>query len=113
MVNVTDRVPQNPNQFELTDGGTVKTVTIVRDDNPVQAGTMINRELLMGVQGFIGGTVTFETNGNIVEVNSTGTLTTVFLENGNIQQTFVGTDGQTISKLTSFGADGNISEVIS
>lgn len=113
MVNVTDRVPQSPGQFILKQGGSTSTVTLTRDDNPVQDGTNINRELFMGIQGFIAGTTEFQENGNIVEENATGVLTTEFLSDGSIKQTFVGADGQTIIKTITFGADGNITEVLS
>ena len=112
MVNVTDRVPQNPGQFILKHGDSTSTVILTRDDNPVQGGTNINRELFMSIQGFIAGRTEFQGNGNIVEENGTGVLTTEFLSDGSIKQTFVGTNGQTIVKTIIFGTDGNITEVI-
>lgn len=113
MVNFTDRVPENPNQYILTTGGQAQTVTIVRDDNPVNAGTPLDRETFMGVQGFISGTTVFNSSGSITETNETGTLTTTFLSNGSIQEAFVGTDGSTVTKTTTFLSNGNIQEVLS
>ena len=113
MYNITDRIPQNPNQWTMQKSdGSSETVTLERADNPVNVGTPINRETLLGMQGFVGGTITFESSGNIVEANETGTMTTEFLSDGSIKQTFSGADGQTIIKTTTFGADGNITEVL-
>ena len=74
-------------------------------------GTKINRKNLMAMQGFVGMTTVFNSDGSIVETNADGhTLTTVFNENV-ITETFVGE--KTITKTTTFNADGSITEVIS
>ena len=113
MYNISDRVPQNPNQWTLEKSdGSSETVTLKRADNPVNEGTPVNRETLLGMQGFVDGTTSFESGGSIVETNETGTLTTTFQSNGNIVEKFVGADGQTVTKTTSFLSDGSIKEVL-
>lgn len=114
MYNISDRVPQNPNQWTLKKAdGSTETVTLTRNDNPVNEGTPINRETLMGVQGFVTTTTKFNADGSITEENATGTVTTKFNSDGSITETFLGTDGQQIIKTTTFLSDGSISEVIS
>lgn len=82
------------------------------DETAEKAGTDINREALMAIQGFQAKTTTFNDDGNITETNSEGhTLTTTFYNDGSITETFVGE--KTITKTTSFNDDGSISEVIS
>ena len=75
--------------------------------------TVINRELLMAMQGFTACTTTFNSDGSITEVGTTGTKTTVFNADGTIDETFSNTDGVTITKRTSFNDDGTISETLS
>lgn len=80
------------------------------DKTTTVAGTKINRAALMGVQGFIANTVTFNSDGSITETNSEGhTLKTEFSNTG-IKQTFTGT--KTIVKNTVFNSDGSITETI-
>lgn len=82
------------------------------DKTSEQNGTPINRANLMAIQGFIGLTVSYGYNGEIIETNSNGeTLTTVKNQDGSYTQTFVGE--KTIIKTTTFNADGTITEVIS
>lgn len=114
MINITDRVPSSPNTYKLTENGVEKTVTIVRNDSPVEAGTLIGRETLMAMQGFIAGTTVFNDDGSITETNSKGdTLVTVFNSDGSIVETFTGANGVVVTKTTEFNSDGSISEVIS
>ena len=80
------------------------------DKTDTVAGTPINREAMMAVQGFIGNTVSFS-GGNIVETNADGhTKTVVFNDDGSITETFIG--DKTITKTTIFDGD-TIREVIS
>ena len=82
------------------------------DKTTEKNGTPINRSALMAMQGFIGSTTVFNSDGSITETNSEGeTLTTVFRADGSIVETFVGE--KTITKTTIFNSDGSISEVIS
>ena len=82
------------------------------DKTASNAGTKINRKALMAIQGFIGNTVSFLENGNIVETNADGhTKTTIFNSDGSITEKFVGQ--KIITKTTFFNGDGSISEVIS
>lgn len=82
------------------------------DKTSENTGTPINRANLMAIQGFIGLTVSYGENEEIIETNSSGeTLTTVKNQDGSYTQTFVGE--KTITKTTTFNADGTITEVIS
>lgn len=112
MVNVEDRIPQNPNQYNLQNLPESGTIILTRADNPLKEGTPINRDLLMKLQGFIAQTTKFNEDGSISQENETGTLTTVFNSDGSITETFLGINGQQIIKTTSFNPDGSISEVI-
>ena len=82
------------------------------DETTEKQGTPINRKNLMAIQGFINQNTTLNADGSIVQVNSDGQrLTTTFNDDGSITETFVGE--KTITKTTSFGLDGSITEVIS
>ena len=82
------------------------------DETSEKQGTPINRKNLMAIQGFINQNTTLNADGSIVQVNSDGQrLTTTFNDDGSITETFVGE--KTITKTTSFGLDGSITEVIS
>lgn len=82
------------------------------DKSASNDGTPINRSNMMAIQGFVGCTVQYGKNGEIVETNALGeTLTTVKNEDGSYTQTFVGE--KTITKTTTFNTNGTILEVIS
>ena len=85
------------------------------DKTTEQAGTPINRENMMAIQGFEPKTTVFYADGSITETNGKGeVLTTVFNDDGSITETFVGVVGEkTITKTTIFNEGGSISEVIS
>ena len=115
MIEFIDRVPStnmaNKKIIEYADGRS-ETVTITPADNATVIGTAINREHLMAIQGFNAKTTVFNSNGSITETNSKGeTLTITFNSNGSITEVFKGS--KTITKTTSFGSDGKITEVIS
>ena len=80
------------------------------DKTATQSGTPINRVNLLAIQGFVAKTTVFESN-RIIETNGKEeTLTTVFSDN-IITETFKGK--YTITKTTTFDAEGNITEVVS
>lgn len=115
MIEFVDRVPAenmaNKKVIEYADG-TSEVVTIISADNASVLGTPINRSNLMAIQGFVAKTTVFNSNGSITETNGNNeTLTTTFNSNGSITEKFVGS--KTITKTTSFGSDGKITEVIS
>lgn len=77
-----------------------------------QSGTKINRKNMLAIQGFLNNTTVFQGDNRIIETNSDGeTLTTIFNSDGTITEIFVGE--KTITKTTSFLADGSIVEVLS
>lgn len=95
MIDVRDRVPENPNQFQIKKAdGSTEIVTITRADNPTVEGTPINRAVLMDMQGFFNGTTTTDVN----------TVTTNY-DNGNVAVTTV-SDGKIVSELT--GSSGSV-----
>lgn len=83
------------------------------DKTTARNGTRINRATLMAMQGFMAETIVFNADGSITEINGSGhTLTTTFSSDGTVvTERFVGE--QTITKTTTFKADGSIEEVIS
>jgi hypothetical protein len=82
------------------------------DKTAGQSGTKINRKNMLAVQGFLNNTTVFQGDNRIIETNSDGeTLTTIFNSDGTITEIFVGE--KTITKTTSFLADGSIVEVLS
>lgn len=82
------------------------------DKTSTRAGTRINRANLMALQGFVAKTTVFNSDGSITETNGNGqTLTTTVNSDGSITERFVGE--KTITKTTTFKADGSIGEVIS
>lgn len=113
MMNFTDRVPNSPNRYAVTDEGDGHMV-IVRDDNPSNEGTPLNRKAFMAIQGMEPVTVTFSADGNtITEVFETGTMVTVISADGNtINEKFTATDGKVITMTTTINGN-NISGVIS
>lgn len=71
------------------------------DKTSTRDGTPINRANLMAIQGFIGLTVSYGDNGEIIETNSNGeTLTVMFESDGSITETFSGE--KTITKQITF-----------
>lgn len=94
---------------------TTAIVTIADAEDAEVDGTPINRENMMAIQGFIANDTVFNVDGSITETNSKGeVLTTVFNEDGSITETFVGVGERlTITKTTTFNANGSIAEVIS
>lgn len=82
------------------------------DKTAEKSGTKINRRNLLAMQGFIGSTTIFASDGSVIETNADGeTLTTRFNADGTITEVFVGE--KTITKTTIFNADGSITEDIS
>jgi len=114
IVNVVDRVSSNAGRVKLIPvAGEENTYIMTRDDDPSEAGTHINRSLLMAMQGFVAGKTTFNADGSITETGATGTKVTVFNSDGSIVETFTGTNGSVIKKTTTFNSDGSITETIS
>lgn len=75
-----------------------------------QDGTLIDRELMMALQGFEASVTTIG-NGKVTQVNSKGETLEVTFANGKVTSKF--TSGtQTITKTTTF-ANGKVTEVIS
>jgi hypothetical protein len=115
MRDVVDRVPANPNRYLVTPegGGAPFNAVITRADNPTKKGTPVGRALFMALQGMEPSLTEFEVDGSITETFDTGVLTTTFPDANTIVETFVGAEGGTVTKTTTFNPDGSISEVIS
>ena len=100
------------------ENGTTQTVTIENAEDATVEGTPINRENLMAMQGFIATKTDPPTKNKLGEdqiiqtnVETGEQLITTFKLNGQIEEKFIGE--KTITKTTTFNADGSISEVIS
>lgn len=115
MINIKDRTVESPNRYKLA---AVEGLEGVYELEPApgavaEAGTPINRSLLMAMQGFAGQTTVFNADGSITATNQAGdTMTTAFNADGSITETFTAVDGQAITKTTVFQADGSIREVM-
>lgn len=82
------------------------------DKTSEKSGTLVNRTLMMAIQGFESMNTVFNADGSITETNAAGqTKTTVFNADGSITETFVGE--KTITKTTTFDENGNVTEVLS
>ena len=115
MINFVDRIPTQTGRRKITHAdGTSEYVIVEMADNPTVAGTPLNRAAFMALQGFEVVTTVFNADGSITATNAAGDkIVTTFLENGNIQDKFIGADSSTITKITTFNSDGSISEVLS
>ena len=99
-------------RYKLTrEDGTTENVTLELNDDAEVEGTNLNRENLMAMQGFIANNTVFNKDGSITETNGKGEVLTTVFNNSSITETFVGE--KTITKTTTFNADGSILEVIS
>ncbi|MGI6751072.1 MAG: hypothetical protein ACOX4U_00405 [Anaerovoracaceae bacterium] len=112
MINVKDRVVEHPHRYKLTNISG-DTYDLSREPGTVtEEGTVVNRALLMAMQGFVGATTVFGEDGTITETNAEGgVLVTTFEEDGSVIETFTA-GGVSIAKQTSFGEDGSIEEVM-
>ena len=92
--------------------GKTDTYDMVRADEPSEVGTPLNRDLFMKMQGFEDSTTTFNEDGSITEVGTTGYLRTVYNANGSITETFSAYAGPRYVKNTVFNEDGSISVTV-
>ena len=112
MKDVKNRIVEHPNRYNLT-----QVSGDVYDLSPeagaiTEAGTIVNRSLLMAIQGFSANETVFNPNGSITETNADlDTKVTVFNPDGSITETFT-SEGISIAKKTTFNADGSISEIM-
>lgn len=110
MINFINRVPTRPNRKKITkEDGSVEYVTIEYADEPTEAGTPINRYSLMASQGFIGSTIQFDPNGDIIQTFTDGSrLLTKFLTSGDIQEILTDSLGRSTTRTTKFQSSGDI-----
>lgn len=81
------------------------------DKTEEENGTFLNRDTMMAIQGFVAQTTRKNNDGSITETNKYGnTLTTRFLDDGSIEEKFVGRF--TLTKTTKFNSDGSYTEVV-
>lgn len=119
IVNVNDMVPENDEniyRYEKVnaDGtGTGEYIYLKYAPGTLLATpTVVNRNLLMAMQGFTPCNTIFNADGSITEVGDSGTKVTVFNEDGSITETFTNTDNVSIVKTTVFNSDGSITETV-
>ncbi len=114
MKDIKDRNVQYPHRYKLNAiSGQSDTYDIVAEAGTItEVGTIVNRSLLMEMQGFSANETVFNSDGSITETNADlDTKVTVFNSDGSITETFT-SDGISIAKKTTFNADGSISEVM-
>lgn len=80
------------------------------DKTKEKSGTPINRANMMAIQGFLPSTVTYANGIRTITYSNGETLKTQ-LSGSSVIETFKGE--KTITKTTSFMADGSIKEVVS
>ena len=91
-------------RYKLTkEGGTTENVILELDDSAEVAGTPINRENLIGIQGYQNENVNFGNN-NITKTNSKGQTETMTFSENQIIKTFVGE--KTITQTITFNENG-------
>lgn len=113
MIDVTNRAPAQPGRYKLTHAnGSVEYVTLERADEPTNAGTPLNRDLFMKLQGMEASKTVFNADGSITATYGTGVLTTTFNADGSITARFVANTGGSIAKTTKFNSDGSIQDEI-
>lgn len=109
MRNFKDAIPPSGKANKRVINGTEQTISF---PDGWQDGTVINRDALMAIQGFDNVTTVFNADGSISETNALGEICkTEFLPDGSIRETFTA-NGQQMIKITTFNADGSITEVI-
>lgn len=121
MIEFIDHIAGENKQgrYKITyDNGTTETAVLSLDDDAVEMGTPLNRENMMAIQGFVSTKTLPPTTNEIGEVQiiqineeKNEELITTFKLNGQIEEKFIGE--KTITKTTTFNADGGILEVIS
>lgn len=114
MKNVTDKIVQHAHRYKLTPvSGEADTYDLEKIEGTVtESGTVVNRSLLMALQGFSANQTVFNPDGSITETNAdSDTKVTVFNPDGSITETFT-SNGISIAKQTTFNSDGSISEVM-
>jgi hypothetical protein len=109
MIDARDRIIQYPARYQLTEVSTGVYDLVPVTGTVTEAGTLVNRELLMAMQGFTANETVFG-SGVITETNGDGdTKVTTFNLDGTISEVF--TSGTlSIEKLTTFNIDGSITE---
>lgn len=114
MIDFKDRQPTAPGRRKLSfDDGSTKFVTVEMADNPNEEGTLLNRAVLMALQGFHSVDTEFLADGSVRETNEYGdVLTTTFPAGMICLETFTSADGLRIIQKKTFEENGNIREVI-
>ena len=114
--HLADAGKQGRIKLTYEDGRTEFVKTELADDAK-QAGTPINRENMMALQGFSNCDIYEDVNElgekQVIEdyVDRNEKLITTFKLDGRIEEKFIGE--KTITKTTTFNSNGSISEVIS
>lgn len=114
MIDFTDRQPTAPGRRKLSfEDGTTKFATVEMADNPNDEGTLLNRAVLMALQGFHSVDTEFLPDGSVREVNEYGdVLVTTFPAGSICLETFTSADGLRVIQKRTYEENGNIREVI-
>lgn len=114
MIDFVDRQPTDPGRRKLTfEDGTERYATVEMADNPNAEGTVLNRAVLMAVQGFHAVDTEFLADGSVKETNEYGdVLITTFPAGLICLETFTSADGLRVLKKKTYSENGKIREVI-
>lgn len=112
MINFKDRIPTKPNRYEVVSNGD-GTSTITRADEPLSDGTLLNRNIMMEIQGFNASNTVFNPDGSITETSASGNvLNIVFNPDGTIDETLTDINNDVTTLRTTFNPDGSISREV-
>lgn len=109
MIEIDNRVSENPNMFQVKEQPDGKFL-ITRDDSPIKEGTPINRKTLMAIQGFMSSNTIYE-NGVYITTTEEGGVNRVTVSENVITSEFTGPSGSKIIKTTTVNSDGSITTV--
>lgn len=125
MKDFIDRIAGKPNRYKMTKetDGSSEYVTMQLDDEPSKAGTQLNREAFMAVQGFRGADTTISKSGNVTTIianftdggKSEITITKNSAAETVIVDKYTGNSGEVITKTVTItkGTGTTIKEVLS
>ena len=124
MKDFIDRISGKPNRYKMTKetDGTSEYVTMQLEDEPSKAGTPLNREAFMAVQGFRAADTTISKSGNVTTIivnyadggKSEITITKNSATETVIVDKYTGNSGEVITKTVTItkGTGTTIKEVL-
>lgn len=121
MKDFIDRIAGKPNRYKMTKeaDGSSEYVTMQLDDEPSKAGTPLNREAFMAVQGFRAADTSISKSGNTTTIvasfgdggKSETSITKESSGNTVITELYTGSSGEAIKKTTTISKSGTITNI--